>query len=660
MAKNAKTTTLNDSTNDYQDDNNGVLYDLAPSKDFSHFTVTVFNEQTFNDISTLLNSAYSFKSTSNGSGSIANTEAGSQKVVLSLYKSRKLVVQGAGSWEWRNTVFREISRKLKPCNVENTQINPGHTPTRLRSESAKAENKSSSPIHKFVDTLINKITSPRAASTPVNHNMGETQTTPNKSTTRSKKTSNKTIAHSSSFINDTEIGLATMATEDDTCVKQLYTKDNHNKASDPSEVTSQITSLKLELEKQKKENKELQKTSRDLLSQTQTLKKENEKLRNAIGAKDSEINIAKRKHQENLKMIKQHEQKLSELQNRNASVSADRFMLEEQNKKLKDEIKDLKAEKLKLVDVLMQNTGSSDTIESKLEKGFEDLKEQLSNEIKEIKEHISKSKQITGQETPSNTDINERTPSQNTQTPARNTGTHTMTVFIAGDDTTSVLSPRILSDSKMSVKIKTHRGGSIITVRNTLEKSANDSSHSMKSMQAVVLHAGSNDISDGKTAESVANELKKAASVIRNANPETKVFISSITPRRNDRLINSAISEANSSIKGLCQEHGFTFIDHDKNFYKDTKPDVSLYKDGINLNKKGGKFLGQNIQEALRTIQADRGPSKDGGPRQQADNQDFRYGARPRRVEHPRPMIPPWMAFYPPWMPAHPPHHFWK
>ena len=72
-------------------------------------------------------------------------------------------------------------------------------------------------------------------------------------------------------------------------------------------------------------------------------------------------------------MIKQHEQKLSELQDRNASVSADMFMLEEQNKKLKEEIKDLKAEKLKLVDVLMQNTGSSDKIESKLKKGFEDL-----------------------------------------------------------------------------------------------------------------------------------------------------------------------------------------------------------------------------------------------------------------------------------------------
>ena len=165
---------------------------------------------------------------------------------------------------------------------------------------------------------------------------------------------------------------------------------------------------------------------------------------------------------------------------------------------------------------------------------------------------------------------------------------------------------------------------------------------------------------DAKPAEYVTNELKKVASVIRNDSSQTKVLISSIIPRRNDRLVNSAISEANCSIKNMCQEQGFTFIDNDKVFYKDTKLDISLYKDGINLNKKGGKFLGQNIQEALHTILPGTGHRNDGGPRQSVDNQDFRYGAKPRRLEHPRQMIPPWMAFYPPWMPTHPTPHYWK
>ena len=52
-------------------------------------------------------------------------------------------------------------------------------------------------------------------------------------------------------------------------------------------------------------------------------------------------------------------------------------------------------------------------------------------------------------------------------------------------------------------------------------------------MQAVVLHAGANDISGAQPAESVANELEKAASVIKKVNPDAKILNSSITPRRN-------------------------------------------------------------------------------------------------------------------------------
>ena len=146
-----------------------------------------------------------------------------------------------------------------------------------------------------------------------------------------------------------------------------------------------------------------------------------------------------------------------------------------------------KAETLKLVDILMQNTGASDTLESKLERGFEDLKEELANEIKEIKEQIGKSMRITGQQnsTSLNRDNIERNLPQNmqnaaTSTAAANKEPNTKNVFIVGDDTTSVLSPRILSDTNIPVKVKKHRGGNILTLKNTLEKMASDSLHYLK------------------------------------------------------------------------------------------------------------------------------------------------------------------------------------
>ena len=196
MTKGAKSLSamqmLNDSntTNDYHDENNGVLYNLVPSKTFHSFIVTFFTQQTFDEITKLLNAEYTFKRNSNGSATSATTEARSQKVVLTLYKSKKLLTQGIGSWEWRNTIFRDLSGKLTRSISEDVQVNSGNTPNRLRSESTHRENRTSSLINKMINTLLNKIISPRAASTPVHSETVETRQMRNKkSTTKTKKTS---------------------------------------------------------------------------------------------------------------------------------------------------------------------------------------------------------------------------------------------------------------------------------------------------------------------------------------------------------------------------------------------------------------------------------------------------------------------------------------
>lgn len=182
MARSAKSSPalqkVNDSnlTNDYHDENNGILYNLMPSRNFDSFTVTFFDQQTFDEITVLLNAEYTFKSNSNGSATITATEVDAQKVVLTLYKTKKLLAQGSGSWEWRNTVFRNLSSKLTPHISDASQVSPGHTPNRHRSDSAQVENKTSnsSPISKMVNTLINRVMSPRAASSPINSETGDT------------------------------------------------------------------------------------------------------------------------------------------------------------------------------------------------------------------------------------------------------------------------------------------------------------------------------------------------------------------------------------------------------------------------------------------------------------------------------------------------------
>ena len=96
------------------------------------------------------------------------------------------------------------------------------------------------------------------------------------------------------------------------------------------------------------------------------------------------------------------------------------------------------------------------------------------------------------------------------------------TIPIAGDDTTSVRSPRLMTDNNMTVKIKTHRNGRVSTVKDMLVKLADENSDYLKILRAVVLHAGAGNIADAETSESVTEELKTVADTIRNVNPEAK------------------------------------------------------------------------------------------------------------------------------------------
>ena len=288
----------------------------------------------------------------------------------------------------------------------------------------------------------------------------------------------------------------------------------------------------------------------------------------------------------------------------------------------------------------MQTTAVSDSLEDKLEREFAILRQELSNEIKEVKEHIRKSAELTKPPSSSTSSahtarhVNSGNKNNSNAEPAsssRISETGVKTVFIAGDDTTSVLSTRILSDSNISVKIKSNKDGKLMTLESTLDKLSEDKGNYKKSLSAVVLHAGANNITNAEPVESIVHDLKNVTDTIRKVNPEVKILVSSTIPRRNDRLVNSAIASANQSVKNACQEHNLVYIDNDKNFYKDRKPDVSLYKDAVSLNKKGGKFLGQNIKAALQTVlglqsQGDREPSAT------VHNQDFRFRPPPRQI----------------------------
>lgn len=148
---------------------------------------------------------------------------------------------------------------------------------------------------------------------------------------------------------------------------------------------------------------------------------------------------------------------------------------------------------------------------------------------------------------------------------------------------------------------------------------------------------------------------------VRNVNPNTRIFILSILPMRNDRLVNNTINETNRAIKKACQQQIFVYIDNDSNFLKNGKPDITMYKDAVNLNKTGGNFLGSNIREPLKSHLHTQ-PQREEEPWKSSASEGFQFQPRGRRVYRQNMMMPPWVPFYPPWFPA-PPHPYsqtWK
>ena len=175
MAKNAKTTPTTQGPSDakekhdYVDLNNNSLYNIVPARKSDSCSVDFYTQHTYDQITKLLQTEYNFKPNANGSAAVATTVVETKKVVLTLYRTKKLLIQGTGTWTWRNTVFRSLSSKLTICGSE-TYLN-GSTSNTLEesgSECRQAENTTgiANPVN-LLNKMLNKFKSPRSASTPL-------------------------------------------------------------------------------------------------------------------------------------------------------------------------------------------------------------------------------------------------------------------------------------------------------------------------------------------------------------------------------------------------------------------------------------------------------------------------------------------------------------
>ena len=237
-------------------------------------------------------------------------------------------------------------------------------------------------------------------------------------------------------------------------------------------------------------------------------------------------------------------------------------------------------EKEKLLDQLMQSSTSTESVENKIESELQDFKDIVLEELQKIEAKIessrtlqnnritsdvessqtvpvNKSKDTADNQTSVPTVRNRIEPAQSNRNEPAQRNRHESTLgngqplnttnehsnmrkaaFIAGDSITSILSTKKMSDEKLKVNVKTHSGGRVRFVEHSLIKLAEDETSAIRQAQTVVLHVGTNNVSDADQPESIADDIKDLADTIHNINKDAKIIISSILPRRNDKIVN--------------------------------------------------------------------------------------------------------------------------
>ena len=91
------------------------------SKTDACYVVTFLTKEHYEEIANNLKAQYNFTANKSNSASIANTTVESRKVILTLFNSQKLMIQGAGSKDWVATVFKQVLAELVPDSQSESQ-----------------------------------------------------------------------------------------------------------------------------------------------------------------------------------------------------------------------------------------------------------------------------------------------------------------------------------------------------------------------------------------------------------------------------------------------------------------------------------------------------------------------------------------------------------
>ncbi len=126
----------------------------------------------------------------------------------------------------------------------------------------------------------------------------------------------------------------------------------------------------------------------------------------------------------------------------------------------------------------------------------------------------------------------------------------------------------------------------------------------LKHQPAVIqLYAGDNDISHGKSAETVTADFRKFVSVVRKKLPDVRITFIAIKPSIKRWNLADEIREANKAISAICAaDNQMDYVDVFKPMLGDDgKPRPELFlKDGLHMNDEGYRLWASIVRPLLK------------------------------------------------------------
>ena len=108
----------------------------------------------------------------------------------------------------------------------------------------------------------------------------------------------------------------------------------------------------------------------------------------------------------------------------------------------------------------------------------------------------------------------------------------------------------------------------------------------------VILHVGTNDLKN-LSPKYVAERIADLGRNIVADSPSTKVTISSLTCRTDDRLLNDKVVQVNSYLSTLCSQNDWTILSHSN------ITTTHLNASGLHLNHRGTDNLSSNFSKHI-------------------------------------------------------------